>query len=231
MDGTNGYTYIRLYIRLIAEDQIAAPTHRYSSAGNTGIRMAGNIIASRDDLAVEGKRSFTPIVYRTGSKRRTIPDRATVHDEPTFAVHTAAITIISDAADDSSAVIHLKCAAVNHIHTAAVAAGISAGQATHDAAAFHSEPTARFDMHTAAVPGAAAGDDATLDNLFAVLLIRCPQDIVAVEPMLRVGSAVDDGQVADALDLNDAAVADVAHFQHMTVEVNCDCIIDPQRAA
>ena len=165
-------------------------------------------------------------------------DHAAVHDElavfpwaAAVCFHTAAA--VRNAADDGTSVhgeYAVRITALNH-HTAACAVGLTA----HDAAAVHGELAAVFNQHTAAVGRVvhfctrAAVDDAALDGLRAVGLIQHPQAVgVGSEFMLRGGVAVDDCQVAAVLDLKDAAAGDFAHFQRMTVEVNGDCIIDPQ---
>ena len=82
-------------------------------------------------------------------------------------------------------------------------------------AAGHGERAAARHVHAAAFFSAAAVDDAALDGLCSVGFIQHPQAVsVGGKLMLRIGSAVFDGQVYSFFHLN------AGHFQHIAVQVD-----------
>ena len=153
----------------------------------------------------------------------TVPDlRRAGQIDGSFIVDTAAIRITSHRrAARNTAAGHGERASISHEHTAAPRLKGGGGRTAHDIAALHGELAAALHVHAAAVnrcPDAAARaavDDAALDGLCAVLLIQHPQTVgVGGELMLRIGSAVLDGQVYAVFHLN------AGHFQHIAVQVD-----------
>ena len=148
-----------------------------------------------------------------------VPDlRRAGQGHSSFIVDAAAIRIDSHrrAARDTAAG-HVERAAISHEHTAAprMKGGGSRSHTAHDIAAGHGERAAARHVHAAAFFSAAAVDDAALNDLCAVLLIQHPQTVgVGGELMLRIGSAVLDGQVYAVFHLN------AGHFQHIAVQVD-----------
>ena len=153
----------------------------------------------------------------------TVPDlRRAGQIDGSFIVYAAAIRITSHRrAARNTAAGHGERAAAIHIHTAAPRLKGGGSRTAHDIAALHGEPAAAHHVHAAAVnrcPVAAARaavDNASVDGLCAVLLIPHPQAVsVGGELMLRIGSAVLDGQVYAVFHLN------AGHFQHIAVQVD-----------
>ena len=98
-------------------------------------------------------------------------------------------------------------------------AAVTVGIAAHDITDFHYDRTVPADIYTAGIIGTvavSAGNDAALDGLCAVGFIQHPQAvIVRSEFMLRIGAAVDDGQLGCEvaiidIDLISSQVEDVA---------------------
>ena len=148
-----------------------------------------------------------------------VPDlRRAGQGHSSFIVDAAAIRIDSHrrAARDTAAG-HVERAAISHEHTAAprMKGGGSRSHTAHDIAAGHGERAAARHVHAAAFFSAAAVDDAALDGLCSVGFIQHPQTVgVGGELMLRIGSAVLDGQVYAFFHLN------AGHFQHIAVQVD-----------
>ena len=151
-----------------------------------------------------------------------VPDlRRAGQIDGSFIVYAAAIRITSHRrAARNTAAGHGERAFFSHEHTAAPRLKGTGSRTAHDIAAVHGERTAALHVHAAAVnrcPDAAraAVDDAAVDGLCAVLFIPHPQAvIVGGELMLRIGSAVSDGQVYAFFHLN------AVHFQHIAVQVD-----------
>ena len=153
----------------------------------------------------------------------TVPDlRRAGQIDGSFIVYAAAIRITSHRrAARNTAAGHGERAFFSYVHTAAPRLKGGGGRTAHDIAALHGELAAALHVHAAAVnrcPDAAARaavDNTTLDGLCAVLFIPHPQAvIVGGELMLRIGSAVSDGQVYAFFHLN------AVHFQHIAVQVD-----------
>ena len=148
-----------------------------------------------------------------------VPDlRRAGQGHSSFIVDAAAIRIDSHrrAARDTAAG-HVERAAISHEHTAAprMKGGGSRSHTAHDIAAGHGELAAARHVHAAAFFSAAAVDNAALDGLCSVGFIQHPQSVrVGGELMLRIGSAVLDGQVYAFFHLN------AGHFQHIAVQVD-----------
>ena len=153
----------------------------------------------------------------------TVPDlRRAGQGHGSFIVYAAAIRKASHRrAARNTAAGHGERAFFSHEHTAAPRLKGGGSRTAHDIAALHGEPAAALHVHAAAVnrcPDAAARaavDDAALDGLCSVGFIQHPQAVsVGGKLMLRIGSAVLDGQVYAVFHLN------AGHFQHIAVQVD-----------
>ena len=152
----------------------------------------------------------------------TVPDlRRAGQIDGSFIVYAAAIRITSHRrAARNTAAGHGERAFFSHEHTAAPRLKGGGGRTAHDIAALHGERAAALHVHAAAVnrcPDAAraAVDNTALDALCSVGFIPHPQAVsVGGKLMLRIGSAVSDGQVYAVFHLN------AGHFQHIAVQVD-----------
>ena len=202
--------------RAAADDTSGVHTHGVRST--TAGRTAGDphIAADLKSFAVvrnaAAKCSIAIAVFCM-----TVPDlRRAGQIDGSFIVYAAAIRITSHRrAARNTAAGHGERASISHEHTAAPRLKGGGGRTAHDIAAGHGELAAALHVHAAAFFSAAAVDDAALDGLCAVLLIPHPQAVsVGGELMLRIGSAVSDGQVYAFFHLN------AVHFQHIAVQVD-----------
>ena len=208
--------------RAAADDTSGVHTHGVRST--TAGRTAGDphIAADLKSFAVvrnaAAKCSLAIAVFCM-----TVPDlRRAGQIDGSFIVYAAAIRITSHRrAARNTAAGHGERAFFSHEHTAAPRLKGGGSRTAHDIAALHGEPAAAHHVHAAAVnrcPDAAARaavDNASVDGLCSVGFIQHPQAvIVGGELMLRIGSAVLDGQVYAVFHLN------AGHFQHIAVQVD-----------
>ena len=209
--------------RAAADDTSGIHTHgvRSTTAGRTAgdPHIAADL---RSSAAVRNAAAICSIAL-IAVFCMAVPDlRRAGQIDGSFIIYAAAIRITSHRrAARNTAAGHGERAVAIHIHAAAPRLKGGGGRTAHDIAALHGELAAALHVHAAAVnrcPDAAARaavDNTTLDGLCSVGFIQHPQAVsVGGELMLRIGSAVLDGQVYAVFHLN------AGHFQHIAVQVD-----------